>query len=220
MNHILFWTCISRCFTVSLLSQQLSLSATLSLSEVRVVLPFVFYSIRTSRKLNFFYRFRSSTSGIKGRYPREVSLIVIIKQVSGWLSLIIKLFHHLSLNLSNSVHDSPDQTDERIKIYYNLRSSHPTPPWLPAAVAHRSVHQRHRRRQSVLKNHAPVPSPDAVSGIIALSQTFVAPAFTAEVSLWHQVLWSGLFRTTWLVSKWSSNLSIRYRHRETRESRK
>jgi hypothetical protein len=53
---------------------------------------------------------------IKGRYPMEVSLIVIMKQVSAWLSLIIKLFHHFSLNLSKSAHDSPDQTDDRIKI--------------------------------------------------------------------------------------------------------
>ncbi len=53
---------------------------------------------------------------IKGRYPREVSLIVIIMQVSAWLSLIIKLFHHFSPNLSKSAHDSPDQTDDRIKI--------------------------------------------------------------------------------------------------------
>ncbi len=50
---------------------------------------------------------------IKGRYPREVSLIVIIKPV---FSLIIKLFHHFSPNLSKSDHDSPDQTDDRIKI--------------------------------------------------------------------------------------------------------
>jgi hypothetical protein len=32
----------------------------------------------------------------------EVSLIVIIKEVSSWLSLIIKLFHHFSPNLPNS----------------------------------------------------------------------------------------------------------------------
>ncbi len=51
---------------------------------------------------------------IKERYPREVSLIVIIKEVSVWLSLIIKLFHHFSPNLSKSTHDSPDQTDDRI----------------------------------------------------------------------------------------------------------
>ncbi len=70
----------------------------------------------------------------KGRYPREVSLNVIIKQVSVWLSLIIKLFHHFSPNLSKSTHDSPDQTDDRIKIWCNLRSSHPTPPWLPSAL--------------------------------------------------------------------------------------
>ena len=53
---------------------------------------------------------------IKGRSPMEVSLIVIIKQVSAGLSLIIKLFHHFSPNLSNSDHDSPDQTVDRIKI--------------------------------------------------------------------------------------------------------
>jgi hypothetical protein len=53
---------------------------------------------------------------IKGIYPREVSLIVIIKQVSSWLSLIIKRFHHFSPNLFKSDHDSPDQTDDRIKI--------------------------------------------------------------------------------------------------------
>jgi hypothetical protein len=51
-----------------------------------------------------------------GRSPMETSLIVIIKQVSSWLSLIINLFHHFYPNLSKSVHDSPDQTDERIKI--------------------------------------------------------------------------------------------------------
>jgi hypothetical protein len=50
---------------------------------------------------------------INGRYPREVSLIVIIKPV---FSLIIKLFHHFSPNLSKSDHDSSDQTDDRIKI--------------------------------------------------------------------------------------------------------
>ncbi len=53
---------------------------------------------------------------IKGRYSREVSLIVIIKEVSAWLSLIIKHFHHFSPNLSKSDHDSPDQTDDRIKL--------------------------------------------------------------------------------------------------------
>ncbi len=53
---------------------------------------------------------------IKGRSPMEVSLIVIIKQVSTWLSLIIKLFHHFSPNLSNCAHDSQDQTHDRIKI--------------------------------------------------------------------------------------------------------
>ena len=53
---------------------------------------------------------------IKGRYPREVSLIVIIKEVSSLLSLIIKLFHHFSPNLSKSDHDSPDQTDDMIQI--------------------------------------------------------------------------------------------------------
>jgi hypothetical protein len=56
-----------------------------------------------------------------------------------------------------------------------------------AAVAHRSAPQRHRRTPSVLTKRAPAPSPDAVGGRIALSRTFVAPAFTAEVSLLHQV---------------------------------
>ena len=70
---------------------------------------------------------------IKGRSPMEVSLIVIIKQVWAWLSLIIKPFHHFSPNLSNSAHDSPDQTHDRIKILYSLRISHPTPPWLLSA---------------------------------------------------------------------------------------
>jgi hypothetical protein len=42
---------------------------------------------------------------IKGRSPMEASLIVIIKN-----------FHHFSPNLSNSEHDSPDQTHDRTKI--------------------------------------------------------------------------------------------------------
>jgi hypothetical protein len=32
------------------------------------------------------------------------------------LNLIIKRFHHFSPNLSNSTHDSPDQTDDKIQI--------------------------------------------------------------------------------------------------------
>ncbi len=63
---------------------------------------------------------------IKGRSPMEVSFIVIIKQVSSWLSLIIKLFHHFSPNLSNSAHDSLDQTGDMIQIKYNPQSSHPS----------------------------------------------------------------------------------------------
>ena len=49
-----------------------------------------------------------------------------------------------------------------------------------AAVAHRSAPQRHRRTPSVLTKRAPAPSPDAVGGRIALSRTFVAPAFKAD----------------------------------------
>ncbi len=61
---------------------------------------------------------------IKGRSPMEVSLIVIIKQVWAWLS---SLFHHFSPNLSKSAHDSPDQTDDMIKIYIIFEV--PTPPY-------------------------------------------------------------------------------------------
>lgn len=59
-------------------------------------------------------------------------------------------------------------------------------PWkseAKAAEAHRSVNQRHSRTQSVLTKRAPASLPDAVGGRIALSRTFVAPAFTEEVSL-------------------------------------
>jgi hypothetical protein len=44
-----------------------------------------------------------------------------------------------------------------------------------------------RRCTAVLTQRAPAPSPDEVGRRIALSRTFVAPAFTAEVSLLHQV---------------------------------
>jgi hypothetical protein len=40
-----------------------------------------------------------------------------------------------------------------------------------AAVAHRSVHQRHHRTQSVLKKLAPAPSPDAVGAKKARTST-------------------------------------------------
>jgi hypothetical protein len=52
-----------------------------------------------------------------------------------------------------------------------------------SAVANRRAHQRHGLTQSVLTNLVPVSSPDTVGGRIALSHTFVAPAFTVEVSL-------------------------------------
>ena len=64
-----------------------------------------------------------------------------------------------------------------------------------AAVAHRSAHQCHRRTQSVLTKRAPATSPDAVGGRIALSRTFVAPAFKSEVSL------CDLKFVKWLVRK-------------------
>ena len=105
---------------------------------------------------------------------------MIIKQVSVWSSLIIKLFHHFSPNLYNSADDSPDQTVYRIKIQYNLRSSHPTPPWLPSdnwqtnrevfvvdaaknaeakvVVEHRNTHLCNCRTQSVLKRRPPHPT--------------------------------------------------------------
>ena len=47
----------------------------------------------------------------------------------------------------------------------------------------------------MLTKRAPAPSPDAVGGRIALSRTFVAPAFTAEVSL------CDLKFVKWLVRK-------------------
>jgi len=49
-----------------------------------------------------------------------------------------------------------------------------------AAVAHRSTHQRHHRTQSVLRRRPPHPGRLTGDGRIALSHTFVAPAFTAD----------------------------------------
>jgi hypothetical protein len=133
---------------------------------------------------------------IKGEVPKGVSLIVIIKQVSSWLSLIIKLFHNFTPNLSKSAHDSPDQTDDRIKSnriswifgkFVSLLKDMMLKSEVKEEVTHRSVHKRHHRTQSVLKKRGPAPSPDAVGGRIALSRTFVAPPFTVEISMWHQV---------------------------------
>ncbi len=102
----------------------------------------------------------------------EVSLIVIINQVWAWLS---SLFHHFSPNLSKSDHDSPDQTDDRKKIKYrltyNLRSSHPTPPWLPSAFDLRvppeksvKMHEFSEIRQ-VFSGHAPEKWGEGDSGV-------------------------------------------------------
>ena len=49
-----------------------------------------------------------------------------------------------------------------------------------AAVAHRSAHQRHHRTQSVLRRRPPHPARLTGDGKIALSHTFVAPAFTED----------------------------------------
>ncbi len=145
---------------------------------------------------------------IKGRSPMEVPLIVIINQVWAWLSLVIKPFSPL---LSQPFQvwpwfTGPNRWQDKNLIYrlaYNLRSSHPTPPppWLPSDFDLRVPPIKKCKNGRIFGNSsrlfwtcrkieakaAAAPSPDAVGGRITLSHTFVAPTFTTEVSLLHQV---------------------------------
>jgi len=65
----------------------------------------------SSSQLSDWTRSGNIRAPIKDHYQR----FTIDRDNQASFSLIIKLFHHFSPNLSNSAHDSPDQPDDRIK---------------------------------------------------------------------------------------------------------